>query len=107
MAKTEHLELRYITSAQCYIIEVSPNRRDRIWASLLKRLEELGANTDTRVEHRTIEEGFKVSRVVMLDALSLDGWELIAGDVENLALAPALFRREIPGLNPQQATAND
>jgi hypothetical protein len=96
MAKTEHLELRYITSAQCYVIEVSPDKRDRIWASLLKRLEELGANTDTQVKHWAFKEGFKVSRVVMLDALSLDGWELMAGDVENLALAPALFKREIP-----------
>ena len=96
MAKSEHLELRYITSAQCYVIEVSPTKRDGIWASLLKRLEELGANTDTRIKHWAFEEGFKVPRVAMLDALSLDGWELMAGDVENLALAPALFRREIP-----------
>jgi hypothetical protein len=96
MAKAEHLELRYITGAQCYVIEVSPDNQDRIWASLLKRLEELGANTDTQVKHWAFEQGFKVSRVVMLDALSLDGWELMAGDVENLALSPALFRREIP-----------
>ncbi len=96
MAKTEHLELRYISGAQCYIIEVSPNKRDRIWASLLERLEEVGANTDTQVKHRVIKEGFKVSRVEILDALSLDGWDIMAGDVENLVLAPALFRREIP-----------
>ena len=95
MATSEHLELRYISSAQCYVIEVSPARRERIWASLLKRLEELGANTETQIEHWAFEAGFKVSRVEMLDALSLDGWELTAGDVENLALAPALFKREL------------
>jgi hypothetical protein len=96
MATSEHLELRYISSVQCYVIEVSPTRRERIWASLLKRLEELGANTETQVEHWAFKQGFKVSRVEILDALSLDGWELMAGDVENLALAPALFKRKLP-----------
>ena len=96
MATSEHLELRYISSAQCYVIEVSPTKRERIWAALLKRLEELGANTETKIEHRVFKVGFKVSRVEILDALSLDGWELTAGDVENLVLAPALFKRKLP-----------
>ena len=96
MAKWEHLELRYIASAQCYVIEVSPAKREDIWASLRERLSELGANNDTQIKHHLLEEGFKVPRVSMLDALSLDGWEQIAGDLDHLHLGTALFRREIP-----------
>lgn len=106
MTKWEHLELRYIASARCYSIEVSPARREDIWASLRQRLDELGANTDTQIKHHLLKEGFKVSRVSMLDALSLDGWEQIAGDLDNLHLATALFRREIPPTEQQEGQAS-
>lgn len=102
MAKWEHLELRYIAGAQCYLIEVSPAKQEDIWASLRQRLDELEANTDTQVKHHLLKEGFKVSRVSMLDALSLDGWEQIAGDLDNLHLATALFRREISSVGQQE-----
>lgn len=105
MAKWEHLELRYIAGAQCYVIEVSPAKRGNIWASLQRRLNELEANTDTKVKHHLLKEGFKVSRVSILDALSLDGWEQIAGDLDNLHLATVLFRREIPSTKRQQSQA--
>jgi len=90
------LELRYIASAQCYIIQASPAKQAPIVASLVRRLGELGANADTQIEHHMVNEGFKVSRASILDALSLDGWEQIAGDLDNLHLATALFQREVP-----------